>query len=391
MQSTLQRLNAPTQAERLLALETLMREREELPPVLPQYANNHIHTTYSFSPYSPVAAVWFARQAGLATAGIMDHDSIAGAQEFHAAARLLGVAATAGLECRVTMEGTPLAGKRINNPDQKGVAYMALHGVPGGQVAFLQERFAPLRALRNVRNEKMLKNCNALTRDFGITLTMQAVLNLSQYAAGGTVTERHILFALAQKITEHCGKEYTADFLREKMRLPLSGKETAQLKDSGNPYFLYDLLGVLKAQLVERVYVPAKEECLHIRELQALARQTGALFCYAYLGDVGESVTGDKKSQRFEDGYLDLLFDTLKQYEVDAVTYMPSRNTPDQLRRVVALCKRYGFLEISGEDINSPRQSFICKQLAQKEYSHLINATWQLIAREKQLSHGGNS
>ena len=39
------------------------------------YVNNHIHTTYSFSPYSPTAAVWCAMEAGLATAGIMDHDS----------------------------------------------------------------------------------------------------------------------------------------------------------------------------------------------------------------------------------------------------------------------------------------------------------------------------
>ena len=42
--------------------------------------NNHIHTTYSFSPYSPTAAVYFARMAGLGTCGLMDHYSIAGAQ-----------------------------------------------------------------------------------------------------------------------------------------------------------------------------------------------------------------------------------------------------------------------------------------------------------------------
>lgn len=71
-------------------------------------------------------------------------------------------------------------------------------------------------------------------------------------------------------------------------------------------------------------------------------------------GDVGDSVTGDKKTQKFEDDYLDQLFDVIKELNFKAVTYMPSRNTMEQLRRVRALCERYGFFQISGEDINSP-------------------------------------
>ncbi|MBQ4090343.1 MAG: PHP domain-containing protein, partial [Clostridia bacterium] len=68
------------------ALENLKEliKTEELPAVS-RDVNNHIHTTYSFSPYSPTAAVWFARAAGLCTCGLMDHDSIAGANEFLAA------------------------------------------------------------------------------------------------------------------------------------------------------------------------------------------------------------------------------------------------------------------------------------------------------------------
>ena len=40
-------------------------------------------------------------------------------------------------------------------------------------------------------------------------------------------------------------------------------------------------------------------------------------------------------------------------------------------------------MEISGEDINSPRQKFICGQLAEPQFAHLIKATWDLIDREK--------
>ena len=65
------------------------------------YVNNHIHTTYSFSPYSPTKALYMAWQNGLKTAGIMDHDSVGGAKEFLRAAEIIGMPVTCGVECRV--------------------------------------------------------------------------------------------------------------------------------------------------------------------------------------------------------------------------------------------------------------------------------------------------
>jgi len=384
MSDTLQQLNASTPEERLEHLRTLIAAETKAPSVLPQYANNHIHTIYSFSPYSPTAAVYFARAAGLNTAGLMDHDSIAGAREFLQAGEIAGVSTTVGLECRVLLEGTKLADRRVNNPDQIGNAYMALHSVPHGKIEFLQEAFAPLREKRNQRNRKMVANINRLVEPHGIAISFDEVLALSQYARGGGVTERHMLYALAGQITRILGHAGTADFLESKLRLPLSPKLRDNLTQEDNPFFLYDLLGVLKAQLIEHIYVPAHEECLHIRQLRELASQTSALLCYAYLGDVGDSVTGDKKTQRFEDSYLEELFGVLREFGVDAITYMPSRNTKAQLARIMELCKSYGLWEISGEDINSPRQKFICEQLALPEYRHLIDSTWRLIRHERE-------
>lgn len=383
---TLNYLNAPTAEKRLAALKTLIKNETEKPEILPQFANNHIHTTYSFSPYSPTAAVWFAREAGLPTAGIMDHDSISGAREFIEAGKIAGVATTIGLECRVSLKGTPLEGRLVNNPDQKSVAYMALHGVPHQMIDRLTEVFTPLREKRNERNRKMVANINALAAPCGVSIDFEKdVLPLSSFAQGGSVTERHVLFALAKKLDEVCGKS-VAQVLERDMGLSLSEKQKSQLADRDSGFYLYDLLGILKGNLVGKIYVPADEELLHISELGALAKETGALFCYAYLGDVTDSVTGDKAAQKFEDDYIELLFDTLKSFGVDAVTYMPSRNTSAQLARVMELCASHGFFEISGEDINSPRQKFICSQLALPEYSHLIDATWTLIEREKKLS-----
>jgi len=148
----------------------------------------------------------------------------------------------------------------------------------------------------------------------------------------------------------------------------------------------YDVLGVLKGNLVEKFYIPATEECPDVADFVAMTKRYGGISAYAYLGDVGDSVTGDKKAQKFEDDYLPILFDTLSGLGFDAVTYMPTRNTRPQLERIMAMCKVAGLFEISGEDINSPRQSFICPALTDPMFAHLITATYALIGHEKAAS-----
>ena len=114
-----------------------------------------------------------------------------------------------------------------------------------------------------------------------------------------------------------------------------------------------------------------------------LADEVGAILCYPYLGDVTNSVTGDKKAAKFEDDFLDELFEMLKEEGVHGVTYMPARNTREQLTRLQELCRRYGMTEISGEDVNSSRQSMICPQLADPQFEHLVDMAWKLVEREK--------
>lgn len=386
LQSELSLLNADTPEERLANLKALLAEEKCAPAVKPEYANNHIHTIYSFSPYSPTAAVYMARAEGLETAGIMDHDSIGGAEEFRAAGEILGIGTTCGMECRVSLEGTALADRRLNNPDQVGVAYMAIHSVPRTGFARLQEVFAPLRERRNERNRKMLANINALMSPYGITLDFERdVLPLSSFAVGGSVTERHLLYALSKKIVEISGREKCAEFVNNNLQIALTEKQKATLSDPDNPHFLYDLIGVLKAKLVEKIYIPATDECLKLSEVVKLADEVGAILCYPYLGDVGESPTGDKKAQKFEDDFLEELFDMLKAEGVRAITYMPARNTPEQIERLQGLCRKYGMTEISGEDVNSSRQSMICPQLARPEFRHLVDKAWELVKREREF------
>ena len=384
-QQQLQLLNVPDPEQRLANLAALLAQETQAPPVRPQYANNHIHTCYSFSPYSPTAAIYMARAEGLQTAGIMDHDSIAGAAEFRRAGKLAGIGTTCGMECRASLAGTRLEGRKLNNPDQAGIAYMAIHSVPASGFDRLQQVFTPLREKRNLRNLAMVERVNQLMAPYGIQLDFQRdVIPVSCWAQGGSVTERHLLYALSQKIMAAVG-DGCAAFVEDTLNIPLSEKQRSQLSDSANPHRLYDLLGVLKAQFMGQIYIPATEECIRLSELVPLANEVGAILCYAYLGDVVNSVTGDKKAAKFEDDFLEDVFEMLREEGVRAVTYMPARNTPQQIQRLQSLCRSYGMTEISGEDVNSSRQSMICKQLEQPEFTHLVDMAWKLVEREREF------
>lgn len=345
-------LNAPTKEERLDNLKNLLAQEKEKPVVLSQFANNHIHTDYSFSPYSPTAAVWFARASGLNVAGIMDHDSIGGAMEFRQAGELAGVATTCGFEARVNYGDTFLKDTKLNNPDQVGVGYMAFHSIRREHFVTVQAFLEPLREKRNQRNRLMTKKVAEIT---GIDLDFERdVMPISRCKEGGSITERHILFALANKM------------------LP-DGDELAR----------YTLLGKLKAELVPQFFIPATEELMSLDQAVELANKVDAILCYAYLGDVTNSPTGDKAAAKYEDAFLPELMELLRDRGVTGVTFMPSRNTDEQLARVMELCDKNGLKQISGEDVNALGQSFICKKLEDPSCAHLVKNAWALIEREK--------
>ncbi len=378
--TVLNKLNAPTKEARLANLKEVLKDTV-FPPMVPQYINNHIHTTYSFSPYSPTAAVYAARMEGLCTAGIIDHDSISGAKEFLEAAEIVDIPVTIGMEARISMDGTRLEGRRTNNPDQVGVSYMTIQSVPHDKIDVLTEFFKPYQAARHERNRKMIAKINELV---GVELDYDKdVLPLSEAADNGGVTERHLMYALAIALVKQVGKGQGMIDKLTSVGMTLSEKQKAMLLDTEYPFYEYDVLGMLKGTFVPKIFIDAADECPKLPDMVKLCKEIDAYLCYAYLGDVGDSVTGDKKAQKFEDDYLDDVFECLKEEGVKAVTYMPTRNTPAQLERLRGLCDQYGMFQISGEDINSPRQSFIIRAMENPMFQNLIDATWKLIEHEK--------
>jgi hypothetical protein len=358
--------------------------------------NNHIHTIYSFSPYTPSMAALEARNAGLEAAGSVDHDSIAAAEELIAAAAVLGIGGCVGFEVRVSFktgadgrEG-PFAGRKINNPDSTGIVYMTVQGVPAPRIKEARAFLDPIRKERLERTGKMVLEANALLAGAGLEEIdfKNDVVDCSKYAEGGGITERHLLQAAANKLIKKYGRGPSlTEGLSKQFGVNLSPEIRGRLSDPGNPHYLFDLLGALKSGFLSRLFIqPGEKECIPAEEVCAFACSIGAIPAYAYLGDVGESPTGDKRAEKFEDAFIEPLFDELARLGYQAVTYMPPRNTPEQIQRVQRLCAERGFMEISGVDINSSRQSFNCPEVLEPGCRHLVDTTWALIAHERLAS-----
>lgn len=381
-------LNNENIIERLFALREiskLVKEGKET-RVPTDEVNNHIHTFYSFSPYSPTSAAYHAWKAGLTTAGIIDHDSVAGCREMVEACKIIGLGCTVGFEIRVNFSGTSLEGKKLNNPDSENIAYMTIQGVPHQYINKASEFLKPINEARNKRNRAQVEKLNAIIKPFGIKEIdfENDVYGISKASEGGSITERHILYALSLKIIEkQPDRNKLVAFLKDDLKINLPSKIESVLLDNNNPHFVYDLLGILKSSFSDKFFIqPDENECIHVTEAVNFANSIYAIPSYAYLGDVAESPTGDKKAEKFEDEFLDELFKVIKEIGFKAVTYMPPRNTLVQLQRVQTLCKQNDLMEISGVDINSSRQSFNCPIILEPAFKHLVTTTWALIGHE---------
>jgi hypothetical protein len=379
-------LNAATAAERIASLRRLLDRDMPFDTPLSEEVNNHVHTIYSFSPYSPTLAAYMARSSGLKAVGSVDHDSISAANEMIEACSVIGMGSTVGCELRVNFSGTRVEGRRLNNPDSVNIAYMVIHGVPASRIPELIRFLEPVHEQRNKRNRAQVNRMNELTGSEIPQVSFERdVYDQSCAAEGGSITERHILAALSRNIMRGiAGGDALLRYLEQKLLVKVPERIAPYLVDERNPHRIYDLLGVLKSSFLDRIFIqPDEKECFSVFDVVAFANRIGAIPAYAYLGDVGESPTGDKRAEKYEDDFLDELVPELARIGFHSVTYMPPRNSVDQLRRVQGLCNRFDLLEISGVDINSSRQSFRCPEIMMPEFRHLNDTTWALIAHEK--------
>lgn len=232
----------------------------------------------------------------------------------------------------------------------------------------------------------MTAKVDTILKHYGLSLDFdEDVVPVSYWREGGSITERHILYATGLQIIKKFGKgEKTAGFLEDGLSIPLAEKARAFLSDQDSPIYEYDLTNVLKGFFSEHMYVDATAaETPYVEDAVPYLNSLGCIVTYTYLGDVlGEAVTGDKKTQKFEDDILDDLFRYGYEYGLRGFSYAPTRNSKEQVERVRRLCGKYQMIEVCGEDINQPRQSFIVTQKNEEDRQFFNDATWAVIGHE---------
>jgi len=338
-----------------------------------------VHSFYSFSPYSPSLAAYMAYKNGVECAAISDHDTLAGAEEFIKAADILGIESAAGLQLRAKFYDGK--GRWLNNFYQKDVGFIAIRGVPQQCRKALNAELEPIRRSRAERNKLMVEKLNQRISKYGITINYDKdVKRGSMYSDGGSITERHILYAFACKLMARFkSAEEITGFITEKLNISIEDEFRSALSDISNPYYAYDLVNCLKHE-IRFFYVP-DNDLPDARSAVELAHKYGALITYTYFGETVRIYDGEEVVFKFEDEYLDELINDLGSLGFDAIEYVPEK-VPDDKENVIAdLAKKNGMFTIPCTDINSPRQRFIREVGVNGEV--LTRNMWAVVGHSK--------
>lgn len=372
--------------KRLKAIKLLKKAELEDETLIPEGKSVGIlsvHTYYSFSPYSPALAAYMAYTNGNRCVAISDHDTLSGAEEFCRAAEMLGMECCAGLQLRARFYEDK---KRwLNNFYEQDVGFVAVRGIPSSEWSVANKELAETRTKRADRDRRMVEKFNERIKKHGITINFEKdVKPLSKYQDGGSITERHILYAFAEKLVKkfRTAEEIT-QFIENNLKIKIEEEFKPALSDIANPYFVYDLVACLKHE-VKFFYVPA-DDVPPVEKVVDFAHRHGALLTYTYSGEVRRVYEGEEVVFSLEDAYLEELISDLGKLGFDAVEYIPSLVSAERAERLSTLVKQNGMFVLPCTDINSPRQRFVPDGL--DDNAELVRNLWAVVGHGKSTGY----
>ena len=346
------RLDGLERGERQAAFDgllTLWRSGGVAMPPERQAINVHLHTFHSYNAYgySPTRVAWLARQHGLAVAGIVDFDVLAGMDEFLAAARALDLRATVGMETRVFIP--EFADCVITSPGEPGISYHMGVGFPNSQVPASQQGFLHgLKKTAQQRNRDLMQRVN----EYLSPVELDYERDVLALTPAGNATERHMCLAYARKAVEHFGSSKTlVDFWARKLGV---GAETLDLPEGRN------LLNTIRAKTMKRGGVgyvqPDKGSFPLMADTNRFILACGGIPTHTWLD-------GTSDGERDIEELLDVAMST----GAVAINVIPDRNyTPGKqddkvknLYEVIEVARRRHLVVVGGTEMNSPGQKFV--------------------------------
>jgi len=347
------RLDGLERGERQAAFDgllTLWRSGGVAMPPERQAINVHLHTFHSYNAYgySPTRVAWLARQHGLAVAGIVDFDVLAGMDEFLAAARALDLRATVGMETRVFIP--EFADCVITSPGEPGISYHMGIGFATSELPDDLERYRRnLQTVSQDRNRRLVERVNAYLQP--VVLDYQR--DLADQTPSGNVTERHICDAYVRKAAETFkAKEEVLQFWAAKLSVPAEAPELGQENA---------LRSLVRSRTMKKGGVgyiePDTGSFPKMEEFNRFAAGAGAMPALTWVDGISE---GEKRMEE--------LCRLAMRSGVTAINAIPDpRYTPHKgaerekvrnLHDLVALARRLGLLIISGTEMNIHGQKF---------------------------------
>lgn len=341
-------LDPAARKQALLRLEQSAASICDSSPPAFQPGNMHAHTFHSFNSYgySPARIALLAKRFGMEVAGIVDFDTLDGADEFHEVGRALNLRTVVSLETRVFVP--EFSTRVINSPGEPGVAYQMACG--------FVRRPEPMRLaafLRDLKERSARRNRAALSRvnEFLSPLQIDYERDVLPLTPSGNATERHMVLAFARRAAEIFSGSDLAAFWTSKLGTPVSETD---LPDSPA------LLNLIRSRTLKQggpgYVVPTTDSFPPLAEFNAWAVRSGAIPTVAWLD-------GSSPGEQAMDEYMALNEST----GASALNIIPDRNfTPgvrdDRLRRlyeVIDLAVSRHWIVIAGTELNSYGQRFV--------------------------------
>lgn len=340
----IERLNSKSRLIRHLAIVAL-KKRERLEPGLAPQADEeeaalNIHTHYSFSPYSPAQAAYSAYKRAVKLACVCDYATVSGVREFFAECKYLGIVPLAGVEITALEGETPYS--------------VSLYGLCEKDCRELEPFLREFRESRALSAKNATEQINRRFKKAGVFIDFDKdVLEKVKSRRGASVTYKHIYYAMGEKLIEKYGQgKPLADFVRYKLCVDVQENEYNLLCDGQNPFYIYDLVLALRANL----HFSTGEGLPALSEVIENAANRGLIIACEFKSTSGwleNAALAEKSRAEFE-----AFVKKAKELGFNAVCLSHKRATEKTLADYVEILEKNEMLALPLERIEYPRSKF---------------------------------
>jgi len=311
--------------------------------------NLHCHTFYSYNGYgfSPSKIAWLAKSSGWYAAGTIDFDVLDAVDEFFAAAELLDVRHSAGMESRVCVR--ELADAEINSPGEPGIAYHLGLGFPSGTVPAARQAFADLlRRKANERTRVLVDKVNTFLTEIALDFERDAV----KLTPKGNVTERHVCQAYREKAdSTFADPEKRAQFWSDKLKVDL---EVAK-KLLTDPV---KLEGEIRSKTMKTGGVgyvkPTLDSFPALEEFNDFIQGCGAIPCVAWLNGLSKGESDPEQLLKLHIAKGAQMLNIVPDRNWNVSDPVKQQKLVAEMNRLIDCCKKHHIPVVVGTEMNAP-------------------------------------